>query len=152
MASAFYALFWRPPPGPAKSLPVMDRSDCFEVNPNAHGERATHARFPFEAGEVVYTLRGEPSAVRCRRSIEIGPGEHLVDPYAECINHSSSPNLEIRGRVLIALQPIAAGDEVTLDYRPTESAIAAPFQCHHTGEVIDSESCRPGRDAARAGS
>ena len=39
------------------------------------------------------------------------------------------------------------GDRVTLhnlrnfDYRTTESAIAAPFQCHHTGEVIDSEAC-----------
>ncbi len=122
-------------------MPVMDRSDCFEVKPNAHGERATHARFAFEAGELVYTLQGEPTAVRCRRSIEIGPDEHLVDTYAECINHSAAPNLEIQGRLLLALHPIAAGDEVTFDYRTTESAIAAPFQCHHTGEVIDSESC-----------
>ncbi len=132
-------------------MPVMDRSDCFDVKPDAHGERATHARFAFEAGEVVYTLRGEPTGVRCRRSIEIGPGEHLIDPYAECINHSSSPNLEIQGRRLIALHPIAAGDEVTFDYRTTESAIAAPFQCHHTGEMIDSEACRPSADSATAG-
>jgi hypothetical protein len=120
---------------------MTDRSDCFQVDKNEHGERATYARFSFASGELVYTVRGEATAERCRSSIEIAPGEHVVDPYAQYVNHSFAPNLRLEGRQMFALRDIAIGDELTFNYLETESEIAAPFVCHDTGKPVDSDAC-----------
>lgn len=121
----------------------MDRSDCFLVRPNQHGERATFAKFAFRAGEVVYLVQGPATTVRSRESIEVGPDQHVADPYAVFINHSFTPNLEVRGRALVALVPIAPGDELTFNYLHSESAIAAPFVCHQSGQKVATAACRP---------
>ena len=78
-------------------------------------------------------------------TIEISENEHLDDSYARCINHSSSPNLEVHGRKLVALRDIATGDEVTFNYLENESEIASPFVCHETGDHVNSDRCLAGR-------
>ena len=120
----------------------MGRSDCFLVDHNTHVEHATYSRFAFAAGETLYTLQGDPSPIRTRDTIEIGPGAHLDDCYARRINHSFSPNLAVRGRELVAIRDIAAGDEITFNYLANESGIAAPFVCHETGGDVNSSGCR----------
>lgn len=86
---------------------------------------------------------GEPTPHRTRETIEIGPGQHVHDPYALYLNHSFTPNLEVRGRDLVALCDIAPGDELTFNYLHNESEIASPFQCHETGRTVSSEGCDP---------
>lgn len=120
---------------------MTDRSDCFQVNKNEHGERATYSRFFFASGELVYKVRGEATPERTRHTIEIGPGEHVYDAYAQYINHSFAPNLKLEGRDMLALQDISAGDELTFNYLDTESEIASPFVCHDTGKPVDSDAC-----------
>ena len=121
----------------------MDRSDPFLVKPNRHGERATYARHPFRAGEVVYRVRGDAKPERTRESIEVGPGEHVEDGYALYINHSFTPNLRVEGRALVAVAEIAEGDELTFNYLESESEIAAPFVCHETGKPVNSTARQP---------
>jgi len=120
----------------------MDRTDCFEVRTDRNGGSATFTRFAFRAGETLYTLRGTPCAERTRYTFEIGPDEHLEDGYAQYINHSFQPNIEVRGRELVALTAIEVGDEITFDYLANESAIASPFVCYETGRRVDTDGCR----------
>lgn len=114
----------------------MDRTDCFEVKPNPHGEKATYSRFAFDAGELVYVVQGEATGRRSRDSIEVAPDQHVEDAYALFVNHSFTPNLELRGREMMAREGIAPGDELTFNYLENESAIAAPFVCHDTGRAV----------------
>lgn len=120
---------------------MSDRSDCFRMGENAHGERATYALFAFACGELVYTVRGEPSPDRTRDSIEVGPDQHVEDAYALYLNHSFTPNLRLEERRMFALRDITVGEELTFNYLETESEIAAPFVCHDTGRPVDSNTC-----------
>ncbi|MEC9054658.1 MAG: SET domain-containing protein-lysine N-methyltransferase [Verrucomicrobiota bacterium] len=120
---------------------MSDRSDCFRVSENEHGERATYARFAFGPGELVYTVQGEASTTRTRESIEVGKGQHVEDAYALYLNHSFAPNLRLEGRRMYALDNIAEGEELTFNYLETESEIASPFVCHDTGRTVDSGAC-----------
>ena len=67
---------------------------------------------------------------------------------AEFINHSCDPNLRWRkfgdGVMCQSLRPIAAGEELTLDYRFSPMAPEAPCQC-------GSPQCRGTMNAARDG-
>ena len=119
-----------------------DRRDCFRVDVNVHGEKATYARHSFRVGEILYVVQGDPRATRTRDSIEVGPGQHVEDEYALFINHSFTPNLRVRGRELVAIAEIQEGDEITFNYLESESEIAAPFTCHETGQAVHSEHCR----------
>ena len=121
---------------------MSDCSDCFRVGENAHGERATYARFAFSSGELVYTVRGKAAPERTRDSIEVGPGQHVEDPYALYLNHSFTPNLRLEKRHMFALQSITVGEELTFNYLETESEIASPFVCHDTGRAVDSSTCK----------
>ena len=116
-------------------------TDCFVVKSNEHGEKGTHAKHAYQVGDLVYVVRGEAGPERTRKTIEIAPDEHVFDAYAEFINHSFTPNLEVRGREMIAIAEIAVGDELTFDYLKNESSIAAPFDCHETGRPVDSQGC-----------
>jgi len=117
---------------------MSNRNDCFQVGKNAHGERATYARFAIACGELVYTVRGQTTPERTRDSIEVGPGQHVEDPYALYLNHSFTPNLRLEDRRMFALRDITVGEELTFNYLETESEIAAPFVCHDTGRLVDS--------------
>ena len=118
---------------------MNDRSDCFRTSENEHGENATYSRFAFSQGELVYVVRGEPSATRTRESIEIAPEQHVVDDYAVCLNHSFNPNLRLEGRQFFALREIEEGEELTFNYLATETEIASPFMCYATGRSVSSQ-------------
>jgi len=119
-----------------------DRSDCFHVKQNGHGEMATFSKSAFAAGQLVYLVQGAPSPKRTRETIQVAPDQHVEDPCALFINHSFTSNLDVRGRELVALTHIAEGDELTFNYLASESGIAAPFVCHDTGQPVNSQGCR----------
>ncbi|MEY5032012.1 MAG: Phosphoribosylformylglycinamidine synthase [Planctomycetota bacterium] len=45
------------------------------------------------------------------------------------LNHSCDPSAAVQSRSLIALRPIAAGEQITFDYTTTEGSMAEPFTC-----------------------
>lgn len=58
----------------------------------------------------------------------------LTDPHdvggADYVNHSCDPNAGILGHIaLVALQPIAPGEEICFDYAMTDSTRYCEFQC-----------------------
>src|SRR4051794_10437090 len=119
----------------------------------AQREGANHA-FALEAiaagGEVLEiggVMWGHPD----RYSVQIGERLHLKPPADlspddddvryrwRFLNHSCRPNAAVRGTLLVAIAPIAKGEEVTFDYNTTELEIASPFECncgHCGGEMI----------------
>jgi len=67
-------------------------------------------------------------------TIQIEDGLFLAslrpDEPSDFINHSCSPNAGIRGQVvLVAMRPIAAGEEVTFDYAMADSTPYDEFDC-----------------------
>lgn len=104
------------------------------------GERCIVAEAALEAGEWLMTIDGEISSTPCRYSVQIGADTHIAPPAEigvdggdaylwRFLNHSCNPNTIIVRRVLIAIKPIAAGEEITFDYNTNELAMAAPFKC-----------------------
>ena len=79
-------------------------------------------------GDIVYSLEGTIDKKPTRESIYIGNNEHIYDEYGIFMNHSFSPNTEISGINIIALEDIAPGDEITFDYNSNEINMAAPFR------------------------
>jgi hypothetical protein len=109
----------------------------------AQRDGAYHA-FALEAvavGEVVLEIGGVLIDRPNRYSVQIGERLHVKPPADlspgddvqyrwRFLNHSCRPNAAVRGTLLVAIAPIAAGEEVTFDYNTTELEIASPFTCH----------------------
>ncbi len=55
----------------------------------------------------------------------------LVPAFLECVNHSCAPNVafDMARMALVALQPLAAGEELTYFYPSTEWTMTQPFTC-----------------------
>jgi hypothetical protein len=118
----------------------------------AQRDGAFHA-FALEAiapGEVVLEINGllvdRPDRysvqigeqLHMRPPAELGPTEDVAAYRWRFLNHSCRPNASVRGTLLVALTPIAAGEEVSFDYNTTELEIACPFKCHcgHCGGAM----------------
>lgn len=95
---------------------------------------------PAKADEVVHTLDGPVFSSPTKYTVRVGPGEHLIDPVAQYMNHSCSPTFRIDGRNVIALGDYEAGAEVTFDYATTEEpSLAAPFVCDRCGLLFEGD-------------
>lgn len=98
------------------------------------GQRRARSRAAFAEGEViaafeVIAARDRPD----RLTVQISEREHaqIGPPPLRFINHSCAPNarFDVEARRLVAVRPIAAGDEITYFYPSTEWAMDAPFAC-----------------------
>lgn len=106
-----------------------------EVQSHPFG-RGVYARRALHAGEVVLTGWG-PRVPRSRHSFQVGPDEHVrIANEIELINHSCEPNCGVllpRGAemmTIVALRPIAAGEELTTDYAMHDWEIEfMPVEC-----------------------
>ena len=113
--------------------------DAYRAQPNpfavgeSHLGKAVYAARPFAADETLLRFAGRrvsrvpaDSHGAADRYVQVGPDEYLgpsgrVD---DLINHSCAPNTGLRfdeggGVFLVALRPIAAGEEVSWDYSTT---------------------------------
>lgn len=66
------------------------------------------------------------------RSVQTAEGRHIEDiGVLAYLNHSCAPNvaIDVERMVVMAIRPIAAGDELTFFYPSTEWDMAQPFQC-----------------------
>jgi hypothetical protein len=115
---------------------------CVEVVDNHHRVIATAA---IPAGGRILRFDGVLVDRPTRRSLQVGDDEHLVLPPTVSIeqavkthpwvflNHACEPNAVRRGRDLLALRAIAAGDAITFDYCTTEAELSTPFRCRCGG-------------------
>ena len=90
----------------------------------------------YEIGEQLLALTGKTVPEPTRESIRIAEGVHIIDSYGSYLNHSCDPNAIIDGHKVMASKWIAAGAEVTFDYRTTEVELACPFVCGCCGVKI----------------
>jgi hypothetical protein len=100
-----------------------------EVRPSPGRGRGVFARRAFGPGELVFRRRHQPLTPAEARDLSPDRRDHvclvgpdrlaLVTPPGCYLNHSCAPTAVRHGVAVLALEPIAAGDEVTLDYRLT---------------------------------
>ena len=104
---------------------------CHEIN-----GKGVYTTEVFREGDVVVRLQGPIVDQPTRESIEIGPGQHIIDPIGSYVNHSFTPTTKVEGRgsdgVLIALTNLSTGRHVTFNYNDSETSMACPFQ---VGEI-----------------
>ncbi|HEY7021607.1 MAG TPA: SET domain-containing protein [Ktedonobacterales bacterium] len=134
----------------AQYLPTSWYDPRVEIRPSSIQGGGMFARAPFQPGETVAIVGGTPltsaefaaylTGVERWNAHQIGEDLHLVDliqtPEAVegSINHSCDSNLWMGDEVtIIARRPIAAGEELTLDYAltttQTDWGLDQPCQC-----------------------
>lgn len=87
-----------------------------------------------DAGTPLFLFEGKELSYNSSHSLQIGEELHLhgdPDDPGEALNHACEPNarIDVATRTLIALRPIAAGEEVMFNYLTTELDFRAPFHC-----------------------
>jgi hypothetical protein len=101
--------------------------------------KGVHATQAIEPGQTILQGSGHRVPGRTRHSFQIDHDVHIVVPNEiELINHSCEPNCGVRVRrdqdvlEIVALRPIAPGEELKTDYATFEAEIvhmAGPCQC-----------------------
>jgi hypothetical protein len=121
--------------GPARILRWVDVARSIYIGRSQiHGQGMIAGR-RFEPGEPVWTLTGKPifGAVTESGPNYIGLGPDVwIDPDLplDHINHHCAPNAAFGPRrQLVALRPIEAHEEVTIDYSTTECDAAWAMRC-----------------------
>jgi hypothetical protein len=100
-----------------------------------HNHRALYSRREFKPDEVIseFTSRSIHQSPNYL-TVQLSDDEHieLFPDYLECINHSCDPNcfFDTEKLQLVALKPIAEGEEMTFFYPSTEWDMDQAFQCH----------------------
>jgi hypothetical protein len=71
-------------------------------------------------------------------SIEVFPGVHVdcSDVLVGAMNHACKANCAVRDGRIVAWECIPAGTELTINYRLTETHLAAPFICKCCGQEM----------------
>ena len=95
-------------------------------------------------GEIAYEFSDyEIVEDRTYTSIQVSETAHLEDFVGKFLNHSCTPNLKFVSEYYLgnfymeAILTIRKGDELTFDYRTTESEIARPFICKCCNKEIN---------------
>lgn len=96
--------------------------------------RGLFALRSFEAGHAIGPLRLGRARAQGKHTLQVGARHRTVEAPWRYINHACRPSarLEItkRDAVLIATCAIAAGQELTIDYRALPETPSVAFTCH----------------------
>lgn len=116
----------------------LDDQDIAHIEYSEEGCRRLVATENIYVGRTIVLLPMKSLTEPDRYSIEASPGAHIdcTDSLAGAINHSCNPNARMRHFRIVAWECIKAGEEITIDYRVTESHIAFPFTCRCCGTLI----------------
>jgi SET domain len=101
------------------------------IKSDATGD-ALYAARTFRPGEIVLDFAEvEWRAKRDRHTVQHPGGWHLYHPVLATVSHNCDPNcqIDVLGRVLVALKTIAPGEAISFDYEITETRFAHPFEC-----------------------
>ena len=107
--------------------PLHERVEVHYEN----GFRSLRALKNFHQGEHIINLPQMTTDEPDMYSIEVLPGIHVdcSNSQVGAINHSCEPNAAVRKGTIVAWNCINKGDPITIDYKRTESKLAAPFDC-----------------------
>lgn len=103
-----------------------------------------------ESGSVILEIRGEVVDRASKYSLQVDDATHIEYPWVDqmdasetrhqwrYLNHSCDPNAVLIGLQLVAIKPIAQGEEITFDYNTTEYEMSTPFRCEcgHCGGAL----------------
>lgn len=103
-------------------------------NHDGLGQRCLKSLAAFEPGDVLADFSARlHSDTPSRMTVQVAEDHHieLAPVYLELINHSCDPNVffDAQRWQLVALRPIAPGDELCFFYPSTEWEMASPFEC-----------------------
>jgi len=98
------------------------------------GEKSLHAKTAFEQGDIISPFDSEDTFLSPNYlTIQSDESNHimLMPEFLRFINHSCSPNafFDTTAGVVVCLDRIEAGDEITHFYPSTEWSMAQSFQC-----------------------
>lgn len=104
------------------------------IKNNSTGQQQLSASKAFAAGEVICDFgAGEITDTATYLTVQLGVDRHITlkPDFLQYINHGCDPNLffDTTTMKLVALKPIAAGDEFRFFYPSTEWEMAQPFLC-----------------------
>ena len=119
--------------------PKLQRRACQEK-----GGYGLFACAPIEEGELLCVWSGEvfteeelhkQSIERQTHGLQVEEGIYLLplgeDDPADYVNHSCDPNAGLNGQIcLVAMRPIAQGEEICFDYAMSDSSDYDEFECH----------------------
>jgi hypothetical protein len=106
----------------------------FDVREKSGDQRGLWSLVSWAAGDDVTPFEAAAThAQPARLTLQASADEHIeLSPQPlSFLNHSCDPSVfvDTTRRVLVALRPIAPGDELTFFYPSTEWAMAEPFRC-----------------------
>lgn len=122
-----------PPEDPSESIDTPPTSFLIDRH-DGLGQRSLKSQVEHAPGDVLAEFSGRrhfdhPS----RMTVQVSEDAHieLSPTWLELINHSCDPNVafDTARMVLVALRPIAAGDELCFFYPSTEWTMQSPFEC-----------------------
>jgi hypothetical protein len=101
------------------------------IAPTGRTGQGLFTKVSFKAGETVVVLRGKVRTDAYDSRWAIGPrwigigDNRWIDPpfgsYAHFLNHSCDANCVVnQKRLVVSIRPIAAGEQITIDYSTTE--------------------------------
>ena len=109
----------------------MNESAKVYTKRKENGQYGLFARVLFRSGQTVLDIRsGDKEEEPNFRSIELDDG-HYMHPDGMFTNHSCDPStfVDKEGGLLIATRQIWPNEEITFDYKETETNLAASFNC-----------------------
>ncbi|KAI8075201.1 hypothetical protein BC940DRAFT_287704 [Gongronella butleri] len=86
----------------------------------------------FAIGNVIVSLQGLTPGPKRYSSVQISRDDHVeLNSDLLFLNHACDPNtfLDVDKRAIVAIKPIAKGDEINFFYPSTEWDMAQPFDC-----------------------
>lgn len=100
-----------------------------------NNQKAFFAQQKYEPGQVVAEFSAGKTLSRpTYLTVQVGIDKHIMlqPEHLQYINHSCDPNVffDTHAMQVVALKPIAEGDEMTFFYPSTEWDMVQPFKCY----------------------
>ncbi|MDH4320763.1 MAG: SET domain-containing protein-lysine N-methyltransferase [Desulfobulbaceae bacterium] len=102
--------------------------------------KAVYTLYGHARGDLITNFTGTVLSYRTQHTLQINPTIHLLDlDFVGYLAHSCSPNVfvDMQSLEVWALQDIAPGASLTMDYAATEDILFKQFPC-----LCGSPSCR----------
>ncbi len=122
--------------GESNEVIIIDsmQTEVADKRTDINNHRSLYSRRDFVANDVIseFTwdkVHSKPNYL----TVQISENEHIIllPEYLDCVNHSCEPNcfFDTTRRQLVALRPIAEGDEFTFFYPSAEWDMDQAFKC-----------------------